>query len=170
MDAGTFLPDLSFMTGPFPCIAVIFFICVLHKTYRYFLRELRSSSAFALEKNVNSSTHCSCGPRSSISAQPEALSPCPSDADTNAVGVPASSSAPAWPCQARTNLQADVLAWPQHVCVLAEVPRAQGWGCPSAVLLPGWDGEALLCQLPGETPLLPHPRELLDLTGTQMPL
>lgn len=57
----------------------------------YFLHELHSSSAFALEKDVSRSAHHSCGPRSAASAQPEAISPCPSDTDTNTMLVPLTS-------------------------------------------------------------------------------
>ena len=139
------------MTRPFPCTA-IFFICVLLKTYRYFLPELHSSSAFALEKDMHSSTHGSCGPRSLISAQPEAVSSCPSNTDANTVGVSASSSAPVLPCWGGPKLWADSLGWPQHSSIPAEVPNAQGRGCPRGVLLPGWNSEALPCRLPRDPP------------------
>lgn len=141
---------------------IVFFICVPLKTWRHFLQGSHSSSAFAWEKDVNSSSHHSCGP-----GAPFEPSLRPSDTGTNLLGVPASSCVPALLSWAQPTGWGPGLAL-AHPCPQAAA-CAQGWDCPPAVLFPGWGGEAVPCQLHGEPPLLVHPRELLDFTGTQVP-
>lgn len=157
--SGAFLPSLSFMTRPFPHTSSS---CVPLKTWRHFLQGSPSSSAFALEKDVNSSSHHSCVP-----GAPFEPSLRPSDTGANLLGVPASSCVPALLSWAQPTGWGPGLAL-AHPCPQAAA-CAQGWSCPPAVLFPGWEGEAVPCQLHGQPPLLVHPRELLDFTGTQVP-
>lgn len=113
----------------------VFFMCVL-KTCRHFLQRSHSSSAFALEKGVTSSSHHSCGP-----GAPFEPSLRPSDSDTNPAGVPASSCVPALLSWA--NPQEAILGWPQHIPVRRELP------VPRAGLSYSLAEKLRLCQLHG---------------------
>lgn len=118
---------------------IVFFMYVLLKTYRHLLQGSHSSSAFTLEKDVNSSSHHSCGP-----GAPFEPSLRPSGSDTNPAGVPASSCVPALLSQAQPS------GWhPQHIPVPREV-LAQSWVCPQ--LSYSLAGKVRLCPAPWGAP------------------
>lgn len=92
---------------------IVFFVCVL-KTCRHFLQGSHSSSAFALEKDVNCSSHPSCGPGAPFEPS---LRP----SDTSPAGMPASS------CVQPSGWHPGLAS--AHPCPQG-VACAQGWGCP----------------------------------------